>query len=643
MASKQENWKRVDAFQILVPAIFEFLLILFILFISLFRDHVLYPWMIPVFCFASLLLFLMVWKIRLFEKEKEFILTLQNFINTEEEQKVFIDILSYLYSFFKAKRIRLCSVGIRDKVLSLSVFPFEEEILSAQIWNQEWEPLFETARSHRKIFLKKRKGMEKGYTILIPMQYKGKNIGSLDISWPRAPIFKGFRSLYSDVVKSLSPLLYSNFVNQQLRISREDYREAYRYTEEKLMSLVAQMNDMIVFVGEGKINYINKAGLNFLGYSEAQELLGVEPELLYFFPDDRQELLRQLKHNGQVKNFELLLKKKNGEKVFGLLSAVGVFDKGELKEIVGITKDITERMENESKIMKMNLELSRINRKMKKTSLLMIQQEKLAAMGQLAAGIAHEINTPLGYIKSNMNTLLKYCSSRAKLIQALVDPSVSPERLLEKYDYQYQEEEIPVLFEETGEGIERISKIINSLLSFSRREQVPSGGSFDLNKCIEESLTIAWNELKYIAEVKKDLTDLPKIPGDKGEIGQVILNILINAGQAIKSQNRKNPGLIRISTKPGKKYVHCRICDDGPGIPKEIRMKIFDAFFTTKPKGAGTGLGLSISYDIVEKKHEGHLRVTSEEGKGACFKILLPLERSSGIVKKKPKDDGGSS
>ena len=146
MIGKREKWKQIDAFQILLPAVLEFLIILFILFISLSKDHILYPWMIPVFASAVFLLFLMIWKIRFFEKEKEFLLTLKNFMTAEEEQKVFIDIISYLYSFFKANGIRLCSLGVRDMVLSLSLFPLKEEKLPAHDWNREWQPLSEAAR-----------------------------------------------------------------------------------------------------------------------------------------------------------------------------------------------------------------------------------------------------------------------------------------------------------------------------------------------------------------------------------------------------------------------------------------------------------------------------------------------------------------
>ena len=134
------------------------------------------------------------------------------------------------------------------------------------------------------------------------------------------------------------------------------------------------------------------------------------------------------------------------------------------------------------------------------------------------------------------------------------------------------------------------------------------------------------NELKYTSKVETFFEDLPVVAGNSGEIGQVILNILTNSNYAIKTQNRKGLGTIVIKTHSGTGEVFCEICDDGPGIPKDKQLRIFDAFYTLKPVGEGTGLGLSISYDIIVKKHRGKIEVKSEEGKGACFIISLPVK-----------------
>jgi signal transduction histidine kinase len=171
-----------------------------------------------------------------------------------------------------------------------------------------------------------------------------------------------------------------------------------------------------------------------------------------------------------------------------------------------------------------------------------------------------------------------------------------------------------------------VIKIVENLRCFSRIDSEGKVQSYDLNIGIESTLDVARNELKYIADVQKDLTELPTIEAIGGEINQVLLNIIINAAQAIESMNRKERGTISIRTYPEGDFVVCEIADDGPGIPEDKIIYIFEPFFTTKDSGKGTGLGLSISNDIILNKHHGELKVQSEVGKGTTFTMKLPLQ-----------------
>ena len=187
------------------------------------------------------------------------------------------------------------------------------------------------------------------------------------------------------------------------------------------------------------------------------------------------------------------------------------------------------------------------------------------------------------------------------------------------------------IFAESKDGFERIVKIVSNLKNFSRVDQSGQFEQFDVNAGIESTLVVAWNELKYVSEIRKDFGAVPAVRAKGNEINQVFLNILVNAAQALGSMNRSEKGCIDISTLTEEDKVVIAIRDNGPGIPASIKNKIFDPFFTTKEPGKGTGLGLSISYDIVVNKHGGSLRVESEPGMGTVFFISLPIRGPASV------------
>jgi signal transduction histidine kinase len=300
--------------------------------------------------------------------------------------------------------------------------------------------------------------------------------------------------------------------------------------------------------------------------------------------------------------------------------------------------------ENLKQIRKQNQELKDLNEKLEETQQYLIQKEKLSAIGELAAGVAHEINNPLGYVSSNTETLEQYMLKFKELIQkyrslvetinnACTQNTEINNSVEEIYDLEkklhidFVIEDVEELMSDTFNGIERVTKIVQTLKNFARLETKEEFDLFSFNDIMEDTLLLANNETKYTIDIEKDFKELPLVPCNKNQISQVFLNIIINAAQAIKSQNRKDRGLIKVATSYDDKYVVCRITDDGPGIKEEIISKIFNPFFTTKDVGAGTGLGLSISYDIIVNKHEGEIFVESEDRQGTTFTIRIPIER----------------
>jgi two-component system, NtrC family, sensor kinase len=265
---------------------------------------------------------------------------------------------------------------------------------------------------------------------------------------------------------------------------------------------------------------------------------------------------------------------------------------------------------------------------LKDTHLQLLQQEKMASIGQLAAGVAHEINNPMGFISSNLGTMGKYLDRLTAFIElqsAGVDKA-APESLKKelaearrrcKLDYILNDSRN--LLAESLDGAERVRTIVQNLKSFSRVDET-SASWVDLNQCLESTIAIAWNELKYKITLRRDFGELPAVKCLPQQLNQVFLNLLVNAAHAIRTQ-----GEIAVGTRREGEQVVIVIHDTGSGIPAEIMSRIFEPFFTTKEVGKGTGLGLSISYDII-KKHHGTIEVESTPLTGTTFTIKLPIE-----------------
>lgn len=291
------------------------------------------------------------------------------------------------------------------------------------------------------------------------------------------------------------------------------------------------------------------------------------------------------------------------------------------------------------------LELQATLEQLRGTQAQLLQSEKMASVGQLAAGVAHEINNPIGFCISNLSTMRHYTELFLQVVEMIQHFSATIEgtplyhafkQFADEQDIAFVSDDVLCLLDESANGLHRVKDIVTSLQSVSHS----SDGRFsqcNLNDCIEAALRVVWNQIKYGMEVEQRLDqDLPDIEGIAPELQQVLMNMFINASHACEQQ-----GILTIVTdtvvEKANLWVRVRVVDNGKGIAPEHLTKIFDPFFTTKPVGMGTGLGLSIAFGIVEK-HQGKLSVTSTLDEGTCFTMLFPKAKGLPLI---PQNNDG--
>jgi len=285
--------------------------------------------------------------------------------------------------------------------------------------------------------------------------------------------------------------------------------------------------------------------------------------------------------------------------------------------------------ELETRVAERTAELAATVAQMERTKGQLLQSEKMAAVGQLAAGVAHEINNPIGFVNSNLGSLRVHVRQLLALIaafdelrQATPESDVRRQRIdtaCAQADLEYLRQDIGDLIDESAQGLSRVKKIVENLKDFSHVDAA-EWQSADINAGLESTINVAWNELKYKATVIRSYGHLPRVHCLPAQLNQVFLNLLVNAAQSIDVH-----GTITLSTGSGEGFVWIEISDTGRGMSEEVQRRIFEPFYTTKPGGQGTGLGLSISWEIIVEKHAGKIDVSSQLERGTRFRIELPL------------------
>jgi PAS domain S-box-containing protein len=403
-----------------------------------------------------------------------------------------------------------------------------------------------------------------------------------------------------------------------------------RESERRFQTTFEQAAVGMAIVGpDGKLLQVNRRLCEIVGYT-GDELVKLRVQDITH-PEDLPpdlEAFRALR-SGHIADYSRCKRyiRKDGEIVWIKLAVATVRDEaGPLDYLVAAYEDITQAKRAELALQEMEIELGHAH--------------KLEAVGQLAAGIAHEINTPAQFVGDGVHFLKEAFAGYQRLVvpyQRAVEILATgggQEALLseiraieEEIDLSYLDANVPGSFESCQDGISRITTIVRAMKEFAHPDQREKA-SADLNQALLTTLAVTKSEYKYVADVVTELGDLPPVPCHVGDLNQVFLNLIVNAAHAIgdvvgQSGTR---GTIRITTLQEGDLARIDIADTGSGIPEAIRHRIFDPFFTTKGVGKGTGQGLSIARSIVVTKHRGSLTVESEVGKGATFTIRLPIE-----------------
>ncbi len=408
---------------------------------------------------------------------------------------------------------------------------------------------------------------------------------------------------------------------------------------------------------KGRFLHANLALAKILGYTDPSELKQVDFADHFLEEHAFKRLVEQVLREMSVRGYEARVRRLEGDSVWISVSArVRYHHAQKVIRIDGIVEDITRRKQVEDEVRKLNEELEeRIRERtarlqesvdaLKESQNQMLQMQKLEAVGALAAGVAHEINTPIQYVGDNLRFFEDVVADYHHLIEGYVDLREALSKgsdtaplvehvvaLEEEIGVDELREEIQKALREAQEGVQRVTSIVRAMKDFSH----PGGAMepYDINDGIRTTLTVARNEYKYHADVELDLDEsLPPVPCDQGGVKQVLLNIIVNAAQAIGERHAAERargestrrGTIRIATRREGDDLIVSISDTGCGIPESVRERIFEPFFTTKPVGKGSGQGLAIVHRIIAKQHGGRLEVDSVPGEGSTFRIALPI------------------
>jgi PAS domain S-box-containing protein len=395
------------------------------------------------------------------------------------------------------------------------------------------------------------------------------------------------------------------------------------------------------------IEYCNKIVADQHGFRK-QDLVGQDAGLLtrwYVHNRDYRSTLGASLRAGEKFHYEDEVTRKDGSTFLLGVSTTPIFDaSGRLTHAVAIGADITVKREEARKKQELQDKLVEEMKERERVVLELQLAQKLESVGRLAAGVAHEINTPIQYVGDSVqflrnayDDLIRLMDEWREILEAMpagqVRDSLRAElsRLTEKYDMDFVRTEMPRAFERTFDGVDRVSTIVKAMKEFAHPDSAEQNPA-DLNHAIQTTLLVASNEYKYVAKVYTDFASLPSVMCNIGEMNQVFLNLIVNAAHAIHDAGKDSEtGEIHLSTEQSDNSVVVRVRDNGCGIPEDNLSKLYDPFFTTKDVGRGTGQGLSIAHAIVVEKHGGDIRVQSRVGVGTEFVIRIPIAgRSAG-------------
>jgi PAS domain S-box-containing protein len=380
----------------------------------------------------------------------------------------------------------------------------------------------------------------------------------------------------------------------------------------------------------GRVVEVNEASVQMYGYSAEQfRALSIGELSAGITPYAQTDALARVQQAqaGEAQRFEWRARRSNGE-LFWVEVNLQRMKIGEQDFLLAVVEDISGRKYDQEEMDRQLRDLVALNLKLEDAHMQLLQSEKLASIGQLAAGVAHEINNPVGYVFSNIGSLEKYLQDFCAMLDAYqqAEPALSEtaratvQQLRAELDLDFLRQDVIALLAETREGINRVRKIVQDLKDFSHVGAEDDWQWLDLHDGLDSTLNIVWNELKYKTTFNKEYGQLPRIHGLPSQLNQVFMNLLVNAAHAIEKQ-----GVVTLRTGQQNDEVWVEVQDTGCGIPPDNLKRIFDPFFTTKEVGKGTGLGLSVSYSIVQK-HHGRIEVRSEVGKGTVFRVWLPVE-----------------
>ncbi|WP_300337306.1 PAS domain S-box protein [Accumulibacter sp.] len=445
----------------------------------------------------------------------------------------------------------------------------------------------------------------------------------------------------SDLLAAEQTLRRSNeeletLIGERTRELQQSYADLQE-REQTIRTITDSAQDAVVMVDDaGLVSYWNPAAERMFGWTTI-EAMG-QPLSEFLLPERFRDAHRQAYERFQRgtpgtilgRTAEMLALHRSGTEIPVDLSLSATVLHGKLHAI-GLLRDITERQRAEKELQRNYQELKLLNQRFEEAQNQLLQSEKMASIGQLAAGVAHEINNPVGFVSSNLQTLKTYSKEMLELIAAYQaaeaqigdrDTLAAIRDLRQSFDIEFLQDDLPALIRESEEGLLRVRNIVQDLKEFSHVSE-SEWQAADLNAGLDSTLNVVWNEVKYKARVNKHYGEIPPVECLAAQLNQVFMNLIVNAVQALDEND--GMGTITLTTGHQDEWAWVEVKDSGRGMSEDVKRRIFEPFFTTKPIGKGTGLGMSVSYSIVHK-HHGRIEVDSAPGHGSRFRVWVPVK-----------------